>query len=836
MKRIISVITAMLLVFSGFSALAESTFTPAATYDPGERTFNAGEVTTVKTEGGSSGEVTTDVYAGEAGKDHTDEKVYTYNTAMTAMGGGLDWNPHTWETSDDRIILDYTSTGFYAFVVNSAKDGYSVVPEMAADFPLDVTAEYVGQYGVAEGDANKAWRIALNQDAVWENGEKITADDYIYSMQQQLNPKMLNRRADSFYDGDFDIVNAKNYLYAGKMSYAPLGDAKAADLLADGQEVYVDMHGFWGLAGALDAEGNEAAQYISVADDVMYRDAGVEDEKADEAWVSAKYLYDNYLAAGQKYEAYAGKYLVTGSVAPETPWDSVGLKKVDDYTIDIILNKPVEEASFYMPYNLSSTWLVYKPLYEECKTFYDASGAEVDSEDKADKVTTDYCTTLEKSIGYGPYKLTYFELDKQFTMERNDTWFGYKSDKYAGQYQTDRIVYTVIAEQATRLLAFLKGELDSVGLVAADMEKYASSKYISYEPQSYTTKISFNTDYEKLLEHGTNSQVVVIDEFREAFALALDREEFATAYTAAGSAGYGILNYMYAYNPFTGALYRDSAPAKQALVELYGVEYGEGKDYATLDDAYAAMTGYDMAAAQELMKVAYDKAVAAGIYDGVSPVEIDFRVYNSDTVYVQMFTYLDTQVKEAVKGSGFEGKLSLKMTVDPDYYETMYSGGADMIFTTWGGAALAPFGMMAQVYTDASDGSGNQMEIGFDATKVMLTYTVDGKEVTDSLRNWTLWANNSADPTTIIDALGDFADYDYETRNAFYAKMEHAHLSYYVTTPVYYRNVASLDSQKVNLPVDTYLQLVGFGGLRFMTYNYDDAAWADYIANNTLEY
>ena len=298
----------------------------------------------------------------------------------------------------------------------------------------------------------------------WENGEKITADDYIYSMQQQLNPKMLNRRADSYYDGDFDIVNAKNYLYAGKMSYAPLGDAKAAELLEAGQEVYLDMHGFWGMAGALDAEGKEAAKYISVTNDVMYRDAAVEDENAEEAWVSAKYLYDNYLAAGQKYESYAGKYLATGSVAPETSWDSVGLKKIDEYTIDIILNKPVEEASFYMPYNLSGTWLVYKPLYEECKTFYDASGAEVDSEDKADKVTTDYCTAPEKSIGYGPYKLTYFELDKQFTLERNDNWYGYKSGKNAGQYQTDRIVYTVIAEQATRLLAFLKGELDEVGL------------------------------------------------------------------------------------------------------------------------------------------------------------------------------------------------------------------------------------------------------------------------------------------------------------------------------------------------------------------------------------
>ena len=35
---------------------------------------------------------------------------------------------------------------------------------------------------------------------------------------------------------------------------------------------------------------------------------------------------------------------------------------------------------------------------------------------------------------------------------------------------------------------------------------------------------------------------------------------------------------------------------------------------------------------------------------------------------------------------------------------------------------------------------------------------------------------------------------------------------------------------------ETYVTLVGFGGIQFLTYNYDDAAWADYIANNELVY
>ncbi len=146
MKKLFSVLVAFLILVSGFSALAEA-FTPAETYDPGERNFDGGEVVVTLSEGETGGQVTTDIFAGEPGKDYTDEKVYTYNTALTAMGGGLDWNPHAWETSDDSIILDFITTGFYMFKLNSAKDGYSVEPEMAAELPVDVTGRVCGPAG-----------------------------------------------------------------------------------------------------------------------------------------------------------------------------------------------------------------------------------------------------------------------------------------------------------------------------------------------------------------------------------------------------------------------------------------------------------------------------------------------------------------------------------------------------------------------------------------------------------------------------------------------------------------------------------------------------------------
>ncbi len=832
MKKLLALVLALCMLTGVMSAMAEG-FTLADSYEIGERIYDGGAITTAKAGAGTGSEVTTDVYTGNGDKDYTDEKVYTYNDFASELTSSTNWDPLSWETSSDSAILDYISTGFYTFVLNSDKTGYSVVPELAAEMAKDVTAEYVGQLGVSEGETGKAWRIALNQDITWDDGTKINAEDFLYSIKELLNPKTMNRRADSYYAGQFAIYNAKNYLYSGKTTYDLIADT-AENLIAAGTDVYLDMS-FWGLVDAPDAEGNAAPKYVSIADETLYRDAAVEEGK-DEDWVSAKYLFDNYLADGAPYNAYAAQYLYTASVAPDTSWDDVGFKVIDDYTIDFILEKPVEEASFYIPYNLSSSYLVKKDLYEACKKFWDADGKEVATEEEAASITTTYGKTLETTASYGPYKLTSFELDKEYTLSRNEEWYGYRDGKHKGQYQTDVIKVTVIKEHKTAMMAFEKGEIDGISLQSEDLEKYGTSKYLKYGPNNgYTTKLTFNTDYSKLVSRGTNSQVLVVDEFRQAFAYCYDRKEFATAYTAAGTAGFGLINELYCYNPFTGAYYRQNDFAKAGLLKVFDVTYGEGGEYATLDEAYEAMTGYDMPKAQSLMKVAYDKAVAASIYDGTSPIEIEFRVYQSDEIYVKMFTYLNEHLQEACKGSGFEGKVSLKMTVDADYYETNYSGGADMIFTTWGGATMSPFTILYECYCDASDGSGQQMEYGYDTSKIILNFVVDGEEISDTLQNWALWADGKA-PEGIAGKLGMFADYDYDTRCAFYAQMEAAFLNWYPTTAVYYRNVASLDSQKVQSASDTYVTLMGFGGIAFMTYNYDDAAWADYIANNELVY
>ena len=83
MKKLLSIALALIMALSAASGLAEG-FVLADSYEVGERSFNAGSVTLeVAPVGG--GDVTQDVYAGEEGKDYTDEKFYTFHDFTSAL-------------------------------------------------------------------------------------------------------------------------------------------------------------------------------------------------------------------------------------------------------------------------------------------------------------------------------------------------------------------------------------------------------------------------------------------------------------------------------------------------------------------------------------------------------------------------------------------------------------------------------------------------------------------------------------------------------------------------------------------------------------------------------
>jgi hypothetical protein len=195
-----------------------------------------------------------------------------------------------------------------------------------------------------------------------------------------------------------------------------------------------------------------------------------------------------------------------------------------------------------------------------------------------------------------------------------------------------------------------------------------------------------------------------------------------------------------------------------------------------------------------------------------------------------MYHFLRDALVDACKGTSFDGLVDLQMVVDEDYYATMESGLTDIIFSTWGGSAYDPYGLLFHCYCDAGVSEyPNQMEYGFDSAAISVTIKLDGQDYAASLQDWARWC--AGDPEIAISAVaGDaallpFRDYDAYTRCAVYADLEWAYLSQFVTAPLYYRSSAQLQSQKGHFPTNMFQPLVEFGGIAFYQFDYTDEEW-----------
>lgn len=180
---------------------------------------------------------------------------YTYNTYATALG--TNWNPHTRESNADGEILDYITSPFVSMSVLDSENGvYQWVYEMALSIN-DVTGQHpedLRKYAVElpqeqtpeETLAGYVFEIALNPAARWQNGEPITADDYIYSMEQLLSPQMKNYRANLYISGESAVAGGHDYYYSdGSVPFDTVGLYKVDDhTIRYVTQSYIDLNYF----------------------------------------------------------------------------------------------------------------------------------------------------------------------------------------------------------------------------------------------------------------------------------------------------------------------------------------------------------------------------------------------------------------------------------------------------------------------------------------------------------------------------------------------------------------------------------------------------------------
>ena len=781
---------------------------------------------------------------------------YTYNTYMSDFP--TMWNPHRYQTNAQSEPLSYTTLGFYTFDYNEDRTGFVVVPEMAAQMPIDVTADYVGEeWDIDEDETARAWKIVLRDDLYWENGDHITADDFIESAKRLINPVANNYRADSLYSGNLVVIGAKDYFYQGKSviqaahsvhkTYSTDLDAELIFSLAppsedtDNAETYIRT---WAGAPASYTAAMYADWLITnyLAGSAFTAEAAAAMEgktlaeiKADETLAAAWAALIGWWQTDPNEELH---FFLSSATYAAKEWEEVGLKKVSDYEIVVILED--ELSGFYLNYALTGNFgLVHVPTYDKCEST---------SEDGIYENT--YGTSVETFMSYGPYKLTYFEIDKQMKFETNDYWYGYSDPARAGQYMTTKIVYDWINDPTTAMQAFLEGKLDAKGLDVDFITQYTGSNRIYYTDGDSTWFVAMNpneayfNEWEQSNE-GYDKSILSVKEFRMALSFSLDRQNFINTLDPTGSKGFGLFSSMICSNPDLGVMYREEEAAKDALLSFWGIsqdDIGPGKLYPDKDEAIDSITGYNLEAAKELFNRAYDKAVELGIYDGQEIVQICIGTPNNTAkFYVNGVTFLTNCWTEAVKGTKLEGKLQFtndSTLGSSGFADALRANTVDLLFGVgWTGSALDPYGLI-EAYTTAN----YQYDPSWNTANAMMTFTADDGTVYEaSVLDWTYAINGKEVEVSVVgedgNLTGDVENYSCglndgkaNERIRLLAALEQAVLDQYDMIPTHNDSSAALLGYQVEYGNQEYVYGVGRGGLQYMTYNYTDEEWDAYVA------
>ena len=785
---------------------------------------------------------------------------YTFNSAAQTFP--TNWSPHSTETATDSDLGDYLVAGFYEFDYKDEKhDGYKLVPLAAVGEPKDVTAEYIGKYGLAEGDTKKAYVITLKDDLKWEDGTKITANDYVESAKRLLAPEAKNYRADMLYSGNLVVHNAENYLKSGTYGYGNMispafGDDEyvSYDQIVDNADGIVSVEG-GDLVLNINSGGNWGSNsLVEYAGANYFAHDGwqaIVDAADDEGYVKLnKAQYDvlcdivaqlhGYADAKEYSEKEAGDYayleaqelLYYGKVYDKMDFEEVGVKALSDKELLLVLDKQL--SGFYLLYSLTGTWLVKTDLYDKCITTVDGV------------YTNTYGTSVETTASFGPYKLTAFQADKQYTLTKNENYVGLTDNTY----QTTQLVVDYVPEAATRLQLFLEGKLDGFGLTKDYMEEYGKSDFRYDTPGDSTFAIAFNPDFSALKNMqekagaNINKTILTLKEFRMAMSFAMNRADFCLATSPTNSAGFAIYSTLIVSDPENGIAYRTTPQAKNVLAEFWGLtnDIGPGKTYPDIDTALESITGYNLTKAQEYFNLAYDKAIEQKLMDEDDVIEITVGIPNSSsTFYKNGYEYIVNNYTEAVKGTKLEGKLKFNSddTIGNGFANALKSNQVNMLFGVgWTGSTLDPYGLM-EAYTS----SNYQYDPAFDTSTATLTIKIGGVDYTASLVDWN--AIMTGDTKTIVAADGTTKEYscgeadnDPETRLDILAALEGAILNQYDFIPVMDDSNASLRGMQIKYFTEDYVFGMGRGGIKYYTYNYTDEEWDKYVKDQggTLNY
>jgi oligopeptide transport system substrate-binding protein len=751
---------------------------------------------------------------------------YTFNQAVGDFPQV--WNPHRCVTAADAELLSYLSAGLYAFDLNKNGDGFKLEACMASDLPADITAELAGTYGITEGDARRAYAIPLRRDLCWQDGSPITAKDFVESARRLLDPAADNPQAAMFCEGDLILTGAARYRDQAQpihLENAVNARYTMEDLRLNEEGVYCTPEGQT-VALALDYPlefllyGETLRFYVEAYGakcfDLRYWDSLLSRMDRDGLipLTEDSYLLFEGLVTGNPGWGDTSEtlpdYFVYHAPAPPVPWEEVGIFARDEYELALVLQEPLE--GFDLLYALTDCWLVNTELYDACAGT--VKGRYISS----------YGTSPETTMSCGPYILQEYRKTDFCYLTRNPLFFALNSRENRPFYQTTDIVIQYVSDPQDQLQRFLAGELDNCLLPEEGREAYGDSPFCRSIPGDTSYLMVFNPDFDALTRSQeaagahVNKTILTLPDFRKAMSLALDRTAFCEAVSPSNRPALTLFTPLIIADLSDGIPYRSTPQAKAVVSELWG--------------SSAASMGYDPEEAGKLFDSAWQQALDAGYVDSDSVVELCIGLPSDSEFYRRGCALLTEQFTRAVRGTKLDGRLRFTRldNLGSDCYSALKENRVDMLFGVgWAGSPLDPHGLMEAYLSDAY-----RYDPAWDTAKVRLTVAIHGESFTASIMDWYeimcggTRSVTGSDGTALEFSCG--AEGNPGTRLDILAALEAAVLRNYDVIPLSEGQTRELWGEQVRLPAEDYIFGLGFGGVKYLTYEYSDREWADHLA------
>ncbi|MBQ7363940.1 MAG: hypothetical protein IJW48_05790 [Clostridia bacterium] len=808
------------------------------------------------------------------GVPDADLKEAQYNTTTATMPSN--WNELTYADNNDTQIMSYIGSSFFDYDYKFENDdkfnsdgtinkeaiveGAYTTNFSAATKLEDVTSKVDAKWGYTDAQKEEggyAWKITLRKDLKWDDGTAIKAEDFVYSMKQQLDPAFMNFRANTYYD-TLRMKNARGYFFQNQEgtyeSVAGQGYESIAAAVNAGAKVYIDSQFFWGTDSTyVDANGNSCPQWLAIDDETVY--TGVYEGQPDPISGADLYaMYGGYVEVGAAYAQYAAVY-VTNTIR-NVAWEDVGIYADGEYSIVVCLDVAYAllnedgDLSYQAAYYMASLPLVHQEKYEASKKA-PADGATL--------WTTNYNSSLATTASWGPYKLAEFEAGSHYKLVKNENWYGWNMDQYANQYNISSIYCVKDEEWSTQWMGFLNGTYDDATLATENAADYIDSKYVVYTTTATGTfGMQLYSNLNVLKESDNNNGILAIQEFRHALNLGLNRSDIVEKiWPGTATPCFGLLNPAYYYdieNSPTledGGQYRNTVQAKEGILRAYGFTEGADGKWSsgtltnlTLDEAYGVLTGYNPTLAKQKMAEAIAILTANPETYGYDATKDITLIYGSSVDNAkQRFRaeYLQGVIDGLVEGTALQGKVKVVFdaSAGAQWAEAFRAGDTQIGFGYgFSGNPFNPFDIVG-AFVNPDDDLNYHMY--WDTSVIDMTLTLPagdyegaGETITMSVQNWYYCLNGLAASENQAKTYNWGAGYaPAEARLAILSALEELVLKESRSVMLISESGGSFLGAKFSYFSDVENVFMGFGGIRYMEVNYTDAEWAAFVqANN----